>query len=55
MKETRGNLLLLHANKPEHMGKIELLGALAAEIGKVINLTQTSDLTFASTIFLSMK
>lgn len=33
--------------------KMKLLGALATATGVVINLECTSDLTFASTIFLS--
>lgn len=35
--------------------KMKLLGALATATGVVINLECTSDLTFASTIFLSIK
>lgn len=35
--------------------KMKLLGALATATGEVINLACTSDLTFASTIFLSIK
>lgn len=54
-ERNKRNLLHLCSNEPEHVKKIELLRALAAETGRIINLEWTADLTFAIMIFLSIK
>lgn len=54
-ERNKKDLLHLCSNEPEHEEKTELLKALAAETGRIINLEWTTDLTFASMIFLSIK